>query len=248
MSVTYGAGGSTRDRTLNLVKRIKKEIPLTVMAHLTCIGHTKKELLEILETYKDIGIENIFALRGDIPIGEENFAIPDDGCHHADELVSLIRENFGDHFSIGVASYPEAHPESPNMERDIYYFSKKVKAGASFSITQMFFDNTYFYRYVKLAKKKGIDIPILPGIMPITNFLQIKKFALMCGATIPESLVSEIERAKSDSQAVEIGINYATSQCLDLLSHETRGLHFFTLNKSDATIRIYKKIKESLHI
>ncbi len=243
VSVTYGAGGTTRERTKRIVFRIKKETDLTVMAHLTCIGHTKKELIKILSEYRDMGIENILALRGDIPIGQEDIKIPKDGCHHAVELVRLIRDNFGDYFSIGVASYPESHIESPNMERDIYYFKQKVEAGASFSITQMFFDNKYFYRYLDLVRKEGIDIPIIPGIMPITNFSQIRRFASLCGATIPEALVRRIEKA-SGEEAKNIGIEHATLQCEDLLKHKVRGLHFFTLNKSDATLQIYKRIKE----
>ena len=246
VSVTYGAGGSSRDRTINLIRRIIKETSLTVMAHLTCIGHTKKELIEILFQYKKMGVENILALRGDIPVGQEGFVIPKDGCHHADELVRLIKENFGDYFSIGVASYPEGHIESPNMERDIYYFMKKVEAGASFSITQMFFDNSYFYRYIELVRKKGINIPIIPGIMPITNFSQIRRFAALCGATIPENLVKSLENAKNKEDAKKIGIEYAIRQCKDLLEHGIKGLHFFTLNKSDATMKIYKNIKNLL--
>ncbi len=243
VSVTYGAGGSTRERTKNIVKRIKRETNLTVMAHLTCIGHTKREIVEILNEYKDMGIENIFALRGDIPVGQEDFAIPKDGCHYAEELVTLIKEHFGDYFSIGVASYPEGHIESPNMERDIYYFKRKVEAGASFSITQMFFDNTFYYRFIELAREEGIDIPIIPGIMPITNFSQIKRFASLCGATIPETLVKKIEAAKNKEEAKKIGIEHAKNQCQDLLEHGVSGLHFFTLNKSDATIEIYKRIR-----
>ncbi len=243
VSVTYGAGGSTRDRTKNVVKRIKRETELTVMAHLTCIGHTRREIVEILEEYRDMGIENILALRGDIPVGEEHFAVPEDGCHHAEELVKLIKEYFGDYFSIGVASYPETHIESPNMERELYYFKKKVEAGASFSITQMFFENRYFYDFLKLVRKEGINIPIIPGIMPITNFSQIRRFASLCGATIPEPLVKELESAKNTKEAKEVGIRYAVSQCQDLLTHGVKGLHFFTLNKSDATIKIYREIK-----
>ena len=244
VSVTYGAGGSTRDRTRNIVKKIHEETKLTVMAHLTCIGHSKKELLEILQDYKNIGIQNILALRGDIPVNQENFKIPEDGCHYANELVELIRENFGDYFSIAVACYPEGHPESPNIERDIYYFKKKVEAGADFAITQMFFENKYFYEYVDKVRKEGIDIPIIPGIMPITNFKQIRKFAAMCGATIPENLVKELEKYEDNPEMVKkVGIEYATHQCIDLLNHNVKGLHFYTLNKSDATIQIYNKIK-----
>ncbi len=244
VSVTYGAGGSTRDRTRNVVKRIHEETNLTVMAHLTCIGHTKKELIDILQDYKSIGIENILALRGDIPISMENFELPEDGCKYAVELVRLIRENFGDYFCVAVAAYPEGHPESPNIERDVLYFKHKVEAGADFAITQMFFDNRFFYEYVEQLEKEGVNIPVIPGIMPITNFKQIRKFAFMCGATIPEELVKRLEAVEDKPEEVKkIGIEYATEQCIDLLKHGVKGLHFYTLNKSDATIQIYNNIK-----
>ncbi len=244
VSVTYGAGGSTRDRTRNIVKRIHENTDLTVMAHLTCIGHTKEDLINILQDYKNIGIENILALRGDIPLNQEDFQHPEDGCKYASELVSLIRENFGDWYSIGVAAYPEGHPESPNLERDVINFKRKVEAGADFAITQMFFDNRYFYNFLDLCEKHGINIPIIPGIMPITNFKQIRKFALMCGATIPEKLVSKLEKVEDKPDEVEkIGIEFAVKQCEDLLKNGVKGLHFYTLNKSDATLKIYNQIK-----
>ena len=245
VSITYGAGGSTRERTIRVVKRIHQETDLTVMAHQTCIGHTKKEIIDILNEYKKIGVQNILALRGDIPQGqEETFVFPPDGCRYANELVELIRENFGDWFSIGVAAYPEGHPESPNLERDIYYFKKKVEAGAEFAITQMFFDNRFFYDFLERVEKAGINIPIIPGIMPITNFKQIRKFALMCGATIPEELVKKLEAVEDKPEEVEkIGIEYAVKQCEDLLKNGAKGLHFYTLNKSKATIQIYERIK-----
>ncbi len=244
VSVTYGAGGSTRDRTRNIVKRIHEETSLTVMAHLTCIGHSKRELLDILNDYKNIGIQNILALRGDIPVNMENFQQPEDGCRFAVELVELIREKFGDYFCIAVAAYPEGHPESPNLEREILFFKKKVEAGADFAITQMFFDNRYFYEFLEKVEKERINIPIIPGIMPITNFKQIRKFALMCGATIPEELVKKLEAVEDKPEEVKkIGIEYATKQCIDLLEHGVKGLHFYTLNKSDATLQIYKNIK-----
>ncbi|ACO04053.1 MAG TPA: methylenetetrahydrofolate reductase [NAD(P)H] [Persephonella sp.] len=246
VSVTYGAGGSTRERTIRVVKRIHEQCNLTVMAHLTCIGHSKKEIYDILKGYKDIGIQNILALRGDIPQGqEESFVFPPDGCRYANELVSFIREQFGDYFSIGVAAYPEGHPESPSLEKDIYYFKKKVEAGAEFAITQMFFDNSYFYRYMDLLSKEGINIPVIPGIMPITNFRQIEKFAVMCGATIPKDLVEKLEKVENSPEEVaKIGIDYATEQCEDLLKNGVKGLHFYTLNKSKATVEIYRRIKD----
>lgn len=247
VSVTYGAGGSTRDRTRRVVERIHKETDLTVMAHLTCIAHSREELLQIIGEYKEIGIENLLALRGDKPVNTPDFRPPEDGCTHADQLVSLIRENYGDWFSIGVASYPEGHPESPNMEWEIKYFKKKVEAGADFSITQMFFDNRYYYEFVDLCQKAYIDIPIIPGIMPITNFRQVQKFASMCGATIPQRLIERLEPyADSPEETLKIGVEFAIEQCLDLLENNVPGLHFYTLNKSKATLMVYEGIRGAL--
>ncbi len=248
VSITYGAGGTTRERTIRVVKKIHTQTNLTVMAHQTCIGHTRKEIIDILSQYKEIGVQNVLALRGDIPQGqEETFVFPPDGCRYANELVSLIRETFGDWFSIGVAAYPEGHPESPDLDTDIYYFKKKVEAGAEFAITQMFFDNRYFYNYIEKLQKEGIDIPVIPGIMPITNFKQIKKFADMCGATIPGELIQKLQAVADKPEEIEkIGIDYAIQQCEDLLKNGVKGLHFYTLNKSKATIEIYNHIKDLL--
>ncbi|RUM60646.1 MAG: methylenetetrahydrofolate reductase [NAD(P)H] [Persephonella sp.] len=251
VSITYGAGGSTRDRTKRIVEKLAKDTDLTVMAHLTCIGHTEKEIKEILDYYKNIGIRNILALRGDIPLEKLKEGYKEEeifkSCKHANELVSFIRDNYKDWFSIGVAVYPEGHPESPNLERDVYYFKKKVEAGADFGITQMFFDNNYFYKYMELLDKEGIKIPIIAGIMPITNFKQIRKFALMCGATIPESLIKKLEKYENSPEETEkIGIEFAVEQCIDLLKNGVKGLHFYTLNKSKATLQIYNSIKHLL--
>ncbi len=242
VSVTYGAGGSTRDRTRRIVYRIHRETKLTVMAHLTCIAHSKEDLLEILQDYKNIGIENILALRGDLP--KNDFQTPRNACKHAIELVKLIRETFDGSFSVGVASYPEKHPESPNMEWEIKFFKEKVLAGADFSITQMFFDNSYYYRFVERCQREGINIPIIPGIMPITNFAQIKKFAVMCGATIPQGLVEALEPyAEDPEETTKRGVEFAIKQCEDLIVNGIPGLHFYTLNKSRATLLIYQAIK-----
>lgn len=245
VSVTYGAGGSTREKTRDIVKKLNEETNLTVMAHLTCVGHYKEEIKNILDDYKNIGIENILALRGDIPLNFERSKIPLDACKYASELVSLIRENYDDYFCIAVASYPEGHPESPNLERDLINFKKKVEAGADFSITQMFFDNRYFYEFIDRCEKANINIPIIPGIMPITNFNQIRKFALLCGATIPEDVVKMFEKyADNLEETKKIGIEFAIKQCEDLIKHNVKGLHFYTLNKSDATLKIYESIKK----
>lgn len=249
VSVTYGAGGSTRDRTRNVVKRIHEEIGLNVMAHLTCIAHTREELIDILEDYKRIGIDNILALRGDVPRDRPDFRPPEGACKYASELVRLIRESFGGYFSIGVASYPEGHPESPNMEWEVRYFKGKVDAGADFSITQMFFENRYYYEFVDLCERAGIEIPIIPGIMPITNFKQIKKFASMCGATIPQSLIERMEPVEDRPEEVaKIGVEFAIRQCEDLILNGVPGLHFYTLNRSRATLEIYSAIKHLIPV
>lgn len=243
VSVTYGAGGSTRDRTRDIVDRIHRETKLNVMAHLTCIAHSKAELFEILREYNSIGIENILALRGDVP---SNSFFPGE-MKHADELVIFIKENFRNRFSIGVASYPEGHPESPNMEWELKYFKKKIEAGADFSITQMFFDNLYYLEFLEMCEKFKIDIPIIPGIMPITDFKQISRFAAMCGATIPQSLISKLETVKEKPDEVaKIGVEFAIKQCEELIDVNVPGLHFFTLNKSNATLKIYKAIKHKI--
>ncbi len=244
VSVTYGAGGSTREKTRDIVKKIHEETNLTVMAHLTCVGHSNEEIKNILDDYKNIGIENILALRGDIPLNFERSKIPLDACKYAFELVSFIREIYKDYFCIAVASYPEGHPESPNLDRDLTNFKKKVEAGADFSITQMFFDNRYFYEFIERCEKLNIKIPIIPGIMPITNFNQISKFASLCGATIPENVVKIFEKyAANPEETKKIGIEFAIKQCEDLIKHNVKGLHFYTLNKSDATLKIYQGIK-----
>lgn len=242
VSVTYGAGGSTRDKTREVVKKVHEETNLTVMAHLTCIAHTQQEIVEILQDYKNIGIQNILALRGDLPVDRKDDILK--GCRHADGLVKLIRERFGSYFCVAVASYPEKHPESPNIERDILNFKRKVEAGADFSITQMFFDNTFFYKFLDRIKKENINIPVIAGIMPITNFSQISKFAHMCGATIPEEIVKRFEKfTDSPEDTKKLGIEIATQQCIDLIKNGVDGLHFYTLNKSDATLIIYENIR-----
>lgn len=247
VSVTYGAGGSTRDRTRNVVKKIHEGTQLTVMAHLTCIAHTKEELIDILRDYRNIGIENVLALRGDVPRDKPDWRPPKGACKYAKELVELIKEKFNDKFSVGVASYPEGHPESPNLEWEVKFFKEKVEAGADFSITQMFFVNEYYYRFVDVCEKAGINIPIIPGIMPITNFKQIRKFASLCGATIPQNLIDKMEKVEGNPEEIKkIGVEFAVNQCLDLIEQGVPGLHFYTLNKSDATLKIYEAIKEKI--
>jgi len=248
VSVTYGAGGSTRDRTRKIVERIAQEESINVMAHLTCISHTKREILEILKDYRDANIHNILALRGDPQVGDPEPTKKSNEIPHASDLIKIIRDNFSDYFSIGGAVFVNRHPESSNWEKEIYYIKKKIDTGMEFGITQLFFKNDQFYEYLNILEKHGISIPIIPGIMPITSFAQIYKFSSMCNAEIPVELGEKLQKYKDDSDAVtKIGIEYAIEQCLDLLKSGINGLHFYTLNRSMATIRIYQAIKGEIN-
>ena len=237
VSVTYGAGGSTRSKTIDLVGRIKKEIGLESMAHLTCVGHSSDEILKVLESIKEQNVDNVLALRGDPPAGETNFTKPDNGFGYAVELVQFAREHFS--FCIGVAGYPEGHPESSNLEEDLFHLKKKVLAGASFIVTQLFFDNKYYFDFVASLRKIGVDVPVIPGIMPILNLKQIKRFTKMCGATVPPDLMVRLEKVQDDPESVcQIGIDHAINQCEKLLMQGAPGIHFYTLNRSRATLSV----------
>lgn len=235
VSVTYGAGGSNLKNTRQLVRRIKRETSLTPMPHLTCIGQNKEELRDILDDYLRFGIENILVLRGDPPGGRMEF-IPQDRVCYAKDLVELVA--MFNAFSIGVAVYPEGHVESPSFEMDMAYTKQKIDAGADFAITQMFFDNRFFYDFMERAGRVGIDIPIIPGIMPITDFEKIKRFSQMCGATLPSSLISRMESAGSRQEAQRIGVEFAIRQCEDLWRNGIRYFHFYTLNRAGAVTEI----------
>ena len=243
VSVTYGAGGSTQDRTKRIVTRIKRETNLEPVAHLTCVGATKEQLGELLDEYSAAGIENILALRGDPPEGMDHFQATAGGFSHASDLVRFIRDRDG--FSIGVASYPEGHPESKNgVDDDIRFLKLKQDHGADAVITQYFFDNESFYRFRDLAVASGVTIPLVPGIMPITNFDQIERFSAMCGATIPAWLHARLDPLRGDLEAVKaIGLEVATEQCRDLLANGVTALHFYTLNKSEATIAVCNNLR-----
>jgi methylenetetrahydrofolate reductase (NADPH) len=231
VSITYGAGGSTRDKTAYWTKLIKKDFDINVMMHLTCIAATKSDIDANLSMLEQEGIENILALRGDPPRDFPEDKIKKE-FRYAYELVSFIK-NRGD-FSVGVAGYPEGHIESENLEKDIEHLKQKVDCGADFVVTQLFFDNTYFYDFLDRAAKYNINVPIIPGIMPITNINQVIKFTEMCGATVPETLIKEMID-KSEEDMFKIGVEYAIKQCIDLKKNGVRGLHFYTLNKSEAT-------------
>jgi methylenetetrahydrofolate reductase (NADPH) len=243
VSVTYGAGGTTRERTFQTVKEIKEKYNLTVMPHLTCIAHDKEEVLELLKRYEEIGIENILALRGDRPKdnNKEGF------CKYAVDLIRLIKQHFNGKFCIGVACYPEGHQEAASLEEDVEHLKEKVEAGAGFAITQMFFNNEYFFRFKELLHKKGVNIPVIVGVMPITNFKQIKKFADLCGATIPLELAKKLSEVQENPEEVyKIGVDYAIKQVEELLDYGVDGLHFYTLNKAEATRDIIEALKDKI--
>jgi methylenetetrahydrofolate reductase (NADPH) len=242
ISVTYGAGGSTRGRTVELVTRIQKELGITSMAHLTCVGHTRAEIAEVVDRLVEAGIENVLALRGDPPKGTERFQQTAGGFAHASELVAFLCENYD--LGIGGACYPESHPESPDHDEDIRWTAHKVTCGVRFLITQLFFDTADYLRYVERARAHGITVPIVPGIMPITNVSQIERFTSMCGARIPRELHARLQRYQADPQTVvAIGIEHAIRQCRELLEKGAPGLHFYTLNKSHVTRSILAAIK-----
>jgi methylenetetrahydrofolate reductase (NADPH) len=235
VSVTYGAGGSTRQLTVDLVSAIKRETGIEAMAHLTCVGHSRGELSEILERLRAAGVDNVLALRGDPPQGQATFSRVADGFGHADELMRFIREA-GQPFCLGGACYPEAHLESANLDDDLLHTRSKVESGAEFLITQLFFDNAFYFHFVERARKAGITCPIVPGLMPITNFAQIERITRMCGATVPMRLRLALEKRKDDPEAVlQLGVAHATLQAADLLANGAPGVHFYTLNRSRAS-------------
>ncbi len=243
ISVTYGAGGGTKDRTIEIVKLAKREIGLESMAHLTCVGHSKEDIKNILDELNNSRIDNVIALRGDPPKGETSFIPHQNGFKHADELTAFIRASYS--LCIAVAGYPEGHVESPDRETDWNYLRQKVMSGADFIITQLFFDNTDFFAFERRMHEKGVSLPIIPGIMPITNYDQLVRFTKMCGAKIPEELAKGLEAIKNDAEVVQqYGIDYATRQCEELVAHGVPGIHFYTLNKSHSTRKIVENLRD----
>ena len=242
VSVTYGAGGATRNRTVEITKSIKRDLGIEAMAHLSCVGEPAERLVEILTEIDSAGIQNVLALRGDPPRGEASWRPHPGGLSYSVELIRLIRERFD--FCVGAACFPEVHPDAPDRASDLGYARAKVEAGASFLITQLFFDNELYFEYVEDARNAGVDVPIVPGIMPITNYGQIKRFTEMCGASIPEELTAQLDGRADDPEAVaELGVAYATLQCSDLLARGAPGVHFYTLNRSPATRAILSALR-----
>ena len=237
VSITYGAGGSTREKTVEWTLKLKKSYNLNVMMHLTCISSTKDEIDKIVETLQKAGIDNILALRGDIP---EDGNINGE-FKYAYQLVEYLKTK-GD-FSIGVAGYPEGHPEAESLEKDTEYLKSKIEAGGEFIITQLFFENKYFFDFIDRIRKAGISVPVIAGIMPILNLSQVERFTNMCAAGVPEGLIESMQN-KSKEDMFKIGVEYATNQCEELLQNGVDGLHFYTLNKYNATKEILNNLKD----
>ncbi len=242
VSVTYGASGTTRERTVDLVLRIKQELGIEAMAHLTCVGSTQEDLAAVLDRLAQGGVENVLALRGDPPRGAPAFTRPLGGFGYANELVQFIRSRWS--FCLGGAAYPQKHPECDDSYQDILNVRRKVEAGAEFLVTQLFFDNTYYFDFVAQARRLGITVPILPGIMPITTTDQIERIAALSGIAVPDRLRRELELRRGDPQAaLELGVAAATLQCADLLRRGAPGIHFYTLNRSSATRAILAALR-----
>jgi methylenetetrahydrofolate reductase (NADPH) len=246
VSVTYGAGGSTRDLTIDLVTRIKRDSGIEAMAHLTCVGHSRDELAAILTRLAGAGIENVLALRGDPPRGTTTFVRHPDGFGYGSELAAFIKTNYP--FCLGGACYPEVHIECGDEAHDLANLLTKVQAGVDFLITQLFFDNDAYFAFVERARAAGIDLPIIPGIMPVTNVAQIERFTSLCGATIPVALQAQLAACPDEDAVVAIGIAWATEQCRELLDRGAPGIHFYTLNKSTATAAIVRNLRDQLGV
>lgn len=242
VSVTNGAMGATRARTLEVVSRVKRDLGITSMAHLTCVGTTAAQIKEEVDDLVAHGVENILALRGDAPKDAEEFVVTEGGFAHATDLIEFLGQNF--ELDIGGACYPEVHPESKSGADDLAWTKRKVELGAKFLVTQLFFDNDRYFEFVARARAAGIEAPITPGIMPVTNVEQIKRFTSMCGATIPEELMDRLRRDQDDpAKVMAIGIEHAIGQCRGLLEGGAPGIHFYTLNKSHATRSILAAVR-----
>ncbi|MGB7346222.1 MAG: methylenetetrahydrofolate reductase [NAD(P)H] [Pirellulaceae bacterium] len=235
---TYGAGGSTQGTTLEVLAKVREITGLPVASHLTCVGSTVEQLTEYLTKAKSLGVEHIVALRGDPPKGSDKFQAVDGGLRYANELVDLIRDKFGDYFGIAVAGYPEVHQEAVDAQTDLDNLKRKVDAGADIIITQLFYQNDDFYRFRDACVSAGIKIPLVPGILPVTNFKQAQRIASMCKANIPSELESAMTESDEPDYQFRIGVDHARQQTIDLIDHEVPGIHYYVLNKSDAAEKL----------
>jgi methylenetetrahydrofolate reductase (NADPH) len=240
-SCTYGAGGSTRDRTLNTVLQLDGEVKVPTAPHLSCVGDTKAELRELLNLYKDAGIKRIVALRGDLPSG---MGMASGELRYANELVEFIRSETGDHFHIEIAAYPEMHPQARNFEDDLANFVRKAKAGADSAITQYFFNADCYFYFVERVRRLGVETPIVPGIMPITNYSKLARFSDACGAEIPRWVRKQLESYGDDMDSIQaFGVQVITEMCEKLLAGGAPGLHFYTLNQAEPSLAIWDNLK-----
>ena len=238
VSVTYGAGGTTRDRTAQVSAMLRTEFGFTVMPHLTCVGHSRAELSALADRIHGGGFRNIMTLRGDPPKGTTEFKVATDGLRHASELAELLKARHND-FCLGVAGYPEKHSEAPSLEADLTHLRRKVDAGAAFVTTQLFFDNAVYYRFVEKCRAAGITVPIVPGIMPVLSLKQIQRFTQMCGATLPEQLTKRLEAAADNADVVEtIGIDWALNQIRGLIANGAPGYHLYILNRAKGALAL----------
>jgi methylenetetrahydrofolate reductase (NADPH) len=238
VSVTYGAGGSTRERTAQVSRLLREEIGFTVMPHLTCVGHSRAELSDVADRLHAEGYRNIMTLRGDPPKGQNEFIPYLDGLRYGSDLVALLKERHAD-FCLGVGGYPEKHPEAPSVEVDLDNLKRKVDAGAGFITTQLFFDNAVYYRFVEKCRARGIQVPIVPGIMPVLSLKQIRRFTEMCGATLPEKLIKRLEAAGEAPEIVEsVGNDWAVTQIRDLVAQGAPGYHLYIMNRAKSALAL----------
>ena len=244
VSVTYGAGGATRDGTVEIATRIMREHGIETMAHLSCVGETREGLTAILERFREAGVENVLALRGDPPRGETTFARPEGGLSSAADLTAFIAQRYD--FSIGGACFPEVHPEAVDAEQDLAYLKTKVDAGASFLITQLFFDNSAYFEFVERARERGIGVPIIPGVIPIASYAQVARICELCDASIPPQLAEAMEGLGGDVEAEALlGVAYAARQCEELLAGGAPGIHFYALNRAPGTRAVLSALRAS---
>ena len=242
VSVTYGAGGSTRDKTIEIVSRLRADYGLEAMAHFTCVNATVDDLRRTLDAMRDAGIENVLALRGDPPAGETEWTKTDGGLEYSRELVELIRSEYD--FAVGAACFPETHIHATSPADDLRHLKAKVDAGVDFLITQLFLDNSYYYDFVARARDAGIEVPIIAGLMPILSYDGLRRMTALCGSAIPPALEAELEARREDPEAIAgLGVSYATLQASDLLEHGAPGIHFYTLNRSPATRAIVSALR-----
>ena len=245
VSITYGAGGSSRDRTVDYGDLLRKIFGFEVMAHLTCVGHSRDEIASVVSGYETAGFNGIMALRGDPPKGETAFKPHPDGFPHASDLVAFLRAKFGRQFAIGVAGYPEKHPEATDLATDLRHLKHKVDQGADFVTTQLFFDNAHYFRFVGEARRAGIAVPVIAGVMPALSLDQARKFSAFCGSSIPAALERRLLDAGDDAEAQrKVGVDWAVGQIRELVAQGAPGLHLYVLNRSDSAIELLARLRE----